>query len=213
MIFWNEYNDYTIIENENLGNLAMDYNITLLKKSGLDKKTEMWLNYAHIVSARNHFNVVYEVCFIYYVTLFFADDGISAGAEEEYFKKKLDKHIFNLYTSTVNNHAVSNEIDKKVIFFYSLLNFFNGNDIKHFERKIFQHSIRVSKKIKNWFIESGNIRETIIGLMNKNIRKPHLNMNDPAEDTLVFLLSYSEETTWRSLSKINDGDRLRVLLY
>jgi len=188
----------------------MENNIKLLYDKGVDKETRDWFNYARIVSKRNNFNVVYEACFIYYVTMYLADEGISAGAEEEYFLKRLDKKVEEIYSTSKTK---TDEIYQKVYFFNSLTDFFNSDEIKEYEKHIFQHNIRVSAEIKEWFTEKGVVRDTIKNLLFNVIPKPHLNMNAPSSDSIVFLLTYSEETVWRNLSRVDDPDRLRILLF
>ncbi len=210
MIYWNEYNDYKILEDDSLTNLAKKYNTKLVRNDSLPKETRDWFNFAHISSRKHGFNVVYEACFIYYITLYFADDGISAGSEDEYFVKKLDNRINNLYFRATERDT---ELEQKVSFFNSLVKLFSGDEIRDYERRIFQHTVRVSHEIKQWFDKYNSVREPVVLLLHGLIDKPKLNMNTKAEFTLVFLLTYSEETVWRSLSKYGDKDRMRVLLY
>lgn len=211
-IYWNYYNDYKIIEDETLTSLAKKENTSLLRNDALPKGTRDWFNYAHIISKRNNFNVIYESCFIYYVTSYFAGDGVSAGAEEEYFYKKLDKKIYSLFKEA--KKVAAHEPEQKKIFFNSLVNLFSGKEIRNYEKKIFQHNIRVNTKIKNWAKSFPSMREAIVQLLFEEIEKPHFNTYAGENTTnLVFLLTYSEETIWRSLSPLGDVDRLRVLLF
>lgn len=210
MIYWNDYDRYVIIEDVSLEELSEKHDVVLYHNDYFGKESMEWFNYAHVVAERNGFNEVYEACFIYYVTLFFVDDGISARAEETYFRKSLDKRINELYFHS-SNHKTEHE--QKRFFFNSLVDLFMSKEMEKYERKIFQHSILVSEEIKEWFSSKDSVRDTIAALMDGFIEKPHLNMNKDTNDTLVFLLSYSEESRWRELSNISDGDRLRVLLY
>ncbi len=210
MIYWNEYNDYKILEDESLTHLAKKYNTKLVRNDSLPKETRDWFNFAHIMSSKYGFNVVYEACFIYYVTLYYTDEGISAGSEDEYFIKKLDKKISDLYFKATKEVT---ELQQKITFFNSLVNFFRGDEVGDYERRIFQHTVRVSDEIRDWFASFENIRDGVVKLLYNRVEKPKLNMNVEASHSIVFLLSYSEETLWRGLSKYGDRDRMRVLLY
>lgn len=212
MIYWKRYDDYTVIANDDLDELCNEFNVRKVTSNQGDKETRDWFNYAVVIARKNNFNVVYEACFVYYVTLFFADEGISAGAEEEYFMKKLDTHIFDLYYAAREEMDV--EESQKRFFFNKLVELFGGDKIKQYERKIFSHNVQVSSEIKEWFDGFSTIRSAIVSLLYHKIEKPHLDMNRCVPVVYIgFMLTYSEETVWRSLSSISDGDRLRVLLF
>lgn len=215
MIYWTDFNPHNIIEDTNITTLAREVNIPLIKTTELTKETRDWLNYARVVSKRNELNVVYGATFIYYVTMFFSDEGVSANAEVEYFKKDLDKLISRMYFDTIQQGS---EIEQKTRFFTQLLKFFKGElynekTISFYERRIFQHHILVTPEIKQWFSKYDSIGQTVSDLIHGKIEKPHLNMNSDKSEHITFLLPYSEETIWRNISKFGDGDRLRVLLY
>lgn len=208
---WNEISDYTIIENKPLTRLAKEYNTKLISNNKLKKTTRDWFNFARVMSAKYKFNVIYEACFVYYVTLYLADEGISVGVEDEYFIQRLDKKVDELYMKSLDEKV--NETEQKVYFYTSLVNLFGSGEIRQYERKVFHHQILVSAKIKEWFGNFDTVGGTIRGLMYNKIEKPYLNMNEETSASIAFILTYSEETVWRSLSNISDGDRLRVLLY
>lgn len=211
MFFWNHKHDYKIIENKSLTQLANENGCKLVRNDSLDKYVRDWFNFAHITSVKHDFNVVYEACFIYYVTLYLAEDGISAGAEDEYFMKKLDKRVRELYdTSRILS---SDEVQNKTYFYDGLVNLFGGEEIRTYERKIFQHNILVSREIRQWFDEHKPMRQAVVSLLFGEMEKPHLNMNTGTGASVAFMLTYSEETVWRGLSSLGDGDRMRVLLY
>lgn len=210
MIYWNEYDDYTIIENESLDSLAIKYDVILDVLDNVDDNVNSWFKYAQVTSKKNDFKPIYEYTFIYYVTEYLAEQGMSLGTEDKYFIKKIDERISKIYyDSTVNNVT---EVDQKRAFYDSLVNFFKGDEIKSYERHRFQHNITVTSDIMEWFKTKGKLRETIKLLIDGQIEKPHLNTNIVGDNSLVFLLNYSDEIRWRQLSSLDDRDRLRVLL-
>lgn len=208
MIYWSNDDGYEIIESESISSLAEKYGVKL--EYGGCKLTRDWFNYAHIVSAKYGFNVVYEACFTYYVTLYLAGEGISVGAEEEYFVKRLDKVVYGIYNDSL---LKSDAQYQKVFFFNSLVDLFRGDEIRRLEKRIFQHNVRVSGEIKDWFKSFDNYRMVISSLLYGEMEKPHLNMNTGSSSSVVFVLTYSEEVLWRGLSPFGDRDRMRVLLY
>lgn len=210
MIFWNDYSPHNIIEDVDLEEIAKKNNTILNTSDSLEEEVKDWFNYAHVVAVENNFNVIYHTCFIYYVTMYFADCGISAGAEEEYFKKKMGDVVMEMYLDSVK---LFDELEQKRTFFNKLLEFFKGDEIEKYERHVFQHNIRTTQEIKDWFDKQGVTRNIIRSLMDGTIEKPNLNANEKSTTNIVFLLNYSEETRWMELSRFGDPDRLRVLLY
>lgn len=209
MLYWSKYDDHTIIEDKSLTELARDVGVKL-ENYDFCKETRDWFNFARIIARKNGFNVICDTCFTYYVTLYFADEGISAGAEDEYFLKKLDSHIHGLYVKSLDK----NDLDyQKVYFFNSLVSLFGSDLIHSFEKQVFRHNVRVSKDILDWFHGFGSYREAILSLLVGDGVKPHLNVYCPPVGSVVFMLTYSEEVLWRGLSSFGDRDRLRVLLY
>lgn len=209
MIYWKYYDSYRIIRDENLNEMAKEHSIELVPTE-LDSEVNEWFNFAHIVAIQNDFNIVYETCFEYYVTLYFADEGISAGAEEEYFMKKLDVEIANLHSNTKH---LQSEKERKILFFNKLVEFFKSDKIKQYEKRIFLHNIRVDKTVKEWFLQFDTVRDGILQLLNNEIEKPKLNIYTKNETYVSFTLTYSEESRWRELSPFSDKDRLRVLTF
>lgn len=207
MIFWNEYHSPQMITDKPIKTTKYDF---LEEDIENYEQLNEWVCYAIDRSREHNLSVVHESCLIYYVTLYMADMGISIGVEDKYFFKKLDKIIMDIYLSTPID---MDEIERKQYFLNKLLKFFTDGIIKQYERKLFQHNIRVSNDIKQWFDKQESVSETIINLINGSIEHPHLNANIRGDDNIVFLLTYSEELEWNGLSSIDDPDRLRVLLY
>ena len=212
MNFWDNYDDCKAVYKSSVEDLSKEYGVELIAHDDIKKEALEWFNLVHILAKKYEMGEVYEACMIYYVTSYFTDSGVSAGVEDMYFKQSLDKHIFELYLDAKDSD--DNEVVQKRVFFNALLDLFNSNEIEEYEKHIFLHNIRVSEKIKEWFGQFDNTRKTIMGLVDGDIERPHLNMNvQPLPCNIYFLLSYSEEGKWNALSDINDGDRLRELLY
>lgn len=211
MIFWNNLDTHEIIDERSLDELAKENKTPLNEFTEMKPEINDWFNFAHIVATKNNLNLAHETCFIYYVTLYFTDVGISSGMEEEYFFKKIDKVPLNIYYDSIK---IGDEISQKRYFFENLLNFFKDGDAEKYERKVIQHNIRVCDEIKEWFdLQEGSTGDTITMLMNGEMEKPKLNANLPPTDNIIFLLTYSENERWKAISPINDPDRLRMLLF
>ncbi len=210
MIYWNEYDDYTIIENESLEKLAQKYNLELYALKDVDNRINNWFKYAQVTSKKNNFDEIYEFAFTYYITEFFAEQGMSSGIENKYFLNRLDKKILNMYFHTTRYNV--SEIEQKKIFYQSLVNFFKSDEIRAYEKHVFTHCVKVTDDIFEWFKKKGKTRDTIQALINGQIEKPYLNANNVGANRLVFLLNYSSEIRWKQLSTLDDRDRLRALL-
>lgn len=209
MIYWNNYDSYRIIRDDSLNTMAEEQNVVLIP-TRLNEEMDEWFNFAHIMASKYNFNFVYETCFEYYITLYFTDEGLSAGAEEEYFYKKLDKRIADLYMNAKLNGS---EREQKIQFFNDLVELFKSDEIKQYEKKIFQHNIKVNDDVREWFSQFKTIREGILQLMEGNVEKPKLDVYSGNQTSILFMLTYSENKEWMELSPINDRDRLRVLLF
>ena len=212
MNFWDNYDDCKTVYESAVEDMARQFNVELITHEDINEQTLEWFNLIHILAKRYDICEVYEACLIYYVTSYFTDNGISAGVEDKYFKQLLGKHIFELYMDA--REYADDEVVQKRIFLKALLELFTTDEIEEYEKHIFLHNIRVSSDIKEWFGEFDNNRKTVMGLVSGDIERPHLNMNvQPLPCIISFVLSYSEEEKWNALSDINDGDRLRELLY
>jgi len=207
MIYWNEYHAPTIIEGAyeetetSTNNTIEWYNFSIKKIKE---------QYANNTKLPPHIQQLYSEAFAYYMSLYMSDTGIKTAMVNKYFTINLDKMIESIYNEALTKDT--DETRQKQIFWQETMTKFQTDEIRNTERKMFFHHIKTAKVVKEYF-QDKNVRETIIGIIDEKIEKPHISVGYDKSTVVTFNLSISEEEMWNSLSDAGESDKFRVLLF
>lgn len=182
IFFENAQEEYTIIEDTPLKEIG-EVPVTPITCS------DRWGCYAYMKMMQATSDEVYSSCFSYYISLIMTDIGMSATAEEVYFKEALMDHVFHVVHDARNEE--NNETKQKIMCYNTLFNEFKEG-LQKYERKVFEYNAKVNDKIYNILSKNGNINQTLISYM-KNNKDPEMVVNTNPTKQISIYLTWSEE--------------------
>lgn len=206
IFFENTEEEYTIIEDTPLEEIAEEQNIEMPVTP--ISCSDRWGCYAYMKMMQATGDEVYSMCFAYYIPALMTDMGMSATAEEIYFKESLLDHVFHVVHDTKKEYT--DETQQKKECYHQLFDEFKKG-LPEYERKAFEYNARISDEIYDVLNKNGNKTEALIMFMNDEEDIPHVANNPPLKQ-FNFKLTWSEEKLYEQYKGDSATEKVVAIL-